>query len=247
MCWVFREFHQDLSLQAVMSRVQRDSFMMQVFFTFWQIELKPNVAQETSTSDSLYMKSVLTMIPLKAVLAHASTSWDGAWPVEPLDITVWEKVPVGGRLAPTMVGPGVGGPSPRGFGGPWVVPEEGRPAAGLWLGAAGAGVGGRGFEPGASWNKKVQIILHFSNDISSFGCFVSIIFHLIMASVGQRKGWGGFTGWFCIEGSYFNDVTGFSSWTQISNWIVERLKRVKVSINLMPVDSLPWVSKKGRG
>ena len=32
------------------------------------------------------------MIPLKAVLAHASTSWDGAWPVEPLDITVWEKV-----------------------------------------------------------------------------------------------------------------------------------------------------------
>ena len=77
------------------------------------------------------MKCVLTMIPLKAVLAHASTSWDGAWPLEPLDITVWEKVPVGGRLAPTIVGPGVGGPSPRGFGGPWVVPEEGRPAAGL--------------------------------------------------------------------------------------------------------------------
>ena len=71
------------------------------------------------------------MIPLKAVLAHASTSWDGAWPLEPLDITVWEKVPVGGRgaMAPTMVG-GVGGPR---FGGPWVVPEDlgTRPAAGL--------------------------------------------------------------------------------------------------------------------
>ena len=32
MCWSFKEFHQDLSLQVVMSRVQRDSFMMQVFF-----------------------------------------------------------------------------------------------------------------------------------------------------------------------------------------------------------------------
>ena len=87
------------------------------------------LAKKPPTYDSHH--NGLTMIPLKAVLAHASTSWDGAWPVEPLDITVWEKVPVGVRSAPTMVGPGVGGPSPRGFGGPWVVPEEGRPAAGL--------------------------------------------------------------------------------------------------------------------
>ena len=90
------------------------------------------LAKKPPTYDSHH--NGLTMIPLKAVLAHASTSWDGAWPLEPLDITVWEKVPVGGRLAPTGVGPGgVGGPSPeRGFGGPWVVPEEmGRPAAGL--------------------------------------------------------------------------------------------------------------------
>ena len=85
---------------------------------------------------------VLTMVPLKAVLAHASTSWDGAGPVEPLDITVWEKVPVGGRLASGSMGPAVSperglDPFEEPVGDPFVGPDEGpvegpaRPAAEL--------------------------------------------------------------------------------------------------------------------
>ena len=114
------------AFQAVMLKNQRNSSTI--------LNINQMLAKKPPTYDSHH--NGLTMIPLKAVLAHASTSWDGAWPLEPLDITVWEKVPVGGRLAPTGVGPGGVG----GFGGPWVrvprvpwvgIPEVGGPAAGL--------------------------------------------------------------------------------------------------------------------
>ena len=62
-------------------------------------------AQKSSDLQTVPFYSIfqyeLTMIPLKAVLARASTSWDGG-PGAELNITVAEKVPVVGDGSPWL-------------------------------------------------------------------------------------------------------------------------------------------------